>query len=383
MPIPVLLCRIDGNFGGVERHILNLAQHMDRNRFFPVIVPISNHGELERNARKLDVQTEFLPMRNRFSIGSAQTTLKQIIQKHQAGIVHTFGLRSSTLACKVSRELTIPWIVRLPNINATDYANPLRGFLSHWLNNHLIRRADALQVISPQLEGYVKQWRNPPQRVFMIPNGIDSTFYGKQPSKKCRQSLGIPENSIVIGSVGRLEPIKGYDLLLYAMSKIKRDIPASQLLIIGEGKDRHGLEQSAVQLGLQDALHLPGYVADVREALSAIDIFVCSSRSEGVPNAVLEAMATSRPIIATRVGGMESILENEKEGIVIPPDDRQALENALRDLLNHEGKRNKLGQNARNRVENEFSIESMVGNVQAMYEFVLKEKKAGSQQPGG
>jgi len=368
LPTPVLLCRIDGNFGGVERNLLSLAQGLDPNQFPPIVVTLAYPGELARLARQAGIPTEFIPMRSRLDIVRAGRRLIEIAERRGAGLVHTFGIRSNTLAAFARKRLAIPWVIRLPNINTRDYRNPARGWLSHWFNNQLIRRADALQVISPQLEAYVRSWPHPPRRIYCIPNGVDLGGYIREnQAQGVRERLRISGDAPVIGSMGRLDKIKGYDLLLHAYQKITQKIPEARLLLVGDGPERLPLAELAARLSLPHPVIFTGYTEDVKPYLAVLSLFVCSSRSEGVPHSLLEAMAMGLPIVSTRVGGIESVMEDRREGWLIPAEDVDALSSAVLELLSCPGTAQTCAQAARARVEQEFSLRRMVEQVQTMY----------------
>ena len=373
MPKTVLLCRIDGNFGGVERNLLATAQYLDKNRYRPVVVPINNQAELLQQAAKLGIQTEFLPMPSRFSIAAATDRLLDISRKYKADLIHTFGIRSNTLAYFLRKKLPIPWVVRLPNVNSTDYTNSIQGYVFRWLNNFLIRRADALQVISPQLEAYIRSWKNQPKRLYQIPNGVDTDRFYPGFITDFRKQHSIAADVPIIGSTGRLETIKGYDLLIQSFDAVLKKYPSAVLVLAGEGREYNNLLQLTKDLGIESSVIFTGYSPHVQEILSSLTIFVCSSRSEGVPNSVLEAMGMGLPVIATQVGGMESIMLDNQDGVLIPPGDINALITNILNLLDNPQRRSELGHSARFRVEIDFSVRKMAERVQAMYDEVTEQ----------
>ncbi len=373
MAAVVLMCRVDGFFGGVERHILQVAGRLDPERYCPVIVSIANHGELERIAKEKGFATDFIPMKHRWNLPSAAQSLVSIMQRRNANLVHTFGIRSNTIAYYARGSYPIPWVIRLPNINSTDYSNPVRGWISHWFNNILIRRADALQVISQPLIDYVQSWKHPPRRVYPIRNGVDVTEYRRDAVRSnVREELSIPSTSQIVGSVGRLVSVKNYEGLIRAFSRIasEKDV---HLLLVGEGPERERLQRLAQDLSLEHCVHLPGYRSDIRSYLAAMDCFVCFSHSEGVPNAVMEAMAMRLAVISTRVGGVESLLESGREGVLVPAGDKERLALTLRELLENSEKREKMAMHAEQRARKQFSLQRMVDEVQKMYDDLLVE----------
>jgi len=372
----VLLCRVDGHFGGVERFILSLLPHLDRTRYTPVVVCIANDAELARQSRALGVMTEVLPMRSRFFVSAAAQRLAQLAHKHGADLIHTFGLRSNTLAWYTRRELTLPWIIRLPNLNWTDYKNPARGWASHRFNNHLIRQADALQVISPQLQAWVQNWDDPPDKIFMIPNGVDLSKYSREQiaagNSDIRAQYDIKDFAPVIGSIGRLDPIKGYDVLIKAYAEILKTTPAARLMIVGEGKDQRRLNRLCKQLALPHPVIFTGYQQNPAELLGAMDVFVISSHSEGVPNSMLEAMAAGLPVVSTKVGAIGSVLQHDNNGLLVDPGNINVLSGNILDILNHKEKAKRLGQSAYETILNRFSVKQMAAGVQSMYDEMIK-----------
>ena len=368
----VLLCRIDGNFGGVEQTLLSIARRLDRCRYHPVIVPIANRGELLRLAEEEGIDHEWLPMANRWSIIRAGRGLAEIAERRGAVLLHTFGIRSNTLAFIARRRRSIRWVIRLPNLNWTDYASPVRGWISHRFNNGLIRQADAVQVISPPLRDFVLGWRRPPSRVFLVPNGVDLERVPGPAERECVfEQYPALRGRMVIGGVGRLESIKGFDLLLRAFVHVREKYPNALLMLVGEGSKRQALVALASELGLHDQVLFTGYTPFPMRILGIMSVYVSSSRSEGVPNSLLEAMACGTPVIATRVGGVESVLRHGVEGILIEPNCVEALADAMIHLLADRTESLRLAAAARRRVEREFSVETMVSRVQEMYDQVL------------
>ncbi|MFB3786675.1 MAG: glycosyltransferase [bacterium] len=373
-PAVVLLVRVDGNFGGVERYILNLAGNLDRRLYRPVIAPLANHGELERQAMEMGLPVEFIPMRSRLDLFPAVRRLAAAAQTWNADLIHTFGIRSNTLAGLMRRRVPLPWVVRLPNINSTDYANPVRGRFSHAFNNFWIRRADALQVISPQLESYMRGLKRPPRRVYLIPNGVDPRVYDPAMfGRPARAEWGIPDDALVIGSTGRMDPIKGFDHLLRAFHTIQGRHPTAWLLLAGAGPDEARLRQITRELGIGHRTVFTGYVDDVRPCLAAMDLFVCSSISEGVPMALLEAMAMEKTIVTTRVGGIESVLDDGTEGRFAAGSGGECLAAAIEEMITDPERSRRLGQAARRRVLRELTTGRMVEKVQTMYHEIRKE----------
>ena len=377
-PKVVLLCRVDGNFGGVERNILTLAHGFDKSRYTPVIVGLGQEGELLRQGREAGIETEFISMKSRLQTPRAAGLLAGIAHNRQADLLHTFGLRSNMIAAWIRRFHkinSIPWMIRLPNINSTDYRNPLRSWFSHGLNNALIRRADALQVISPQLKAYMESLKNRPTNIFTIFNGVDpERFDPSLFNRSIRADHKLNEDTVLLGSVGRLDSIKAYDILINAFADLKHECDNLALMLVGDGPQRPTLQKMIDDYNLQDSIFITGFKEDVRPYLAAFDIYVCSSHSEGVPMAMLEAMSMALPVVSTRVGGIESLIEEDSTGALIPAGNMDALIEAIKSFLSDRDKMQVYGNNARQSIIQKFSVQRMVQSVEQMYDDMIEKK---------
>ena len=215
------------------------------------------------------------------------------------------------------------------------------------------------------------------EKVSLIPNGIDTTLF------QCtidlinqKRKLGISIDAPIIGAVGNIKPVKGYDILLNAAADILKVIPNACFLIVG-GVDPHykecmrDLKARTVGKNLINNVYFLGERDDVERILPILDIYVLPSRSEGTSIALLEAMASGRPIIATNVGGTPDIIEDNKTGILIPPEDPSSLSEAIIKLLKNNSIAKKMGENTRIAVQKDHSVDSMVNNYINLYNEII------------
>ncbi len=179
--------------------------------------------------------------------------------------------------------------------------------------------------------------------------------------------------------VGRLEPVKGVDLVLQAATLLRSALPggapAWSLTLAGDGSQRAALEAQAHALGLADRVRFLGTRQDVANLLSSNDVLVLPSRWEGMPNVALEAMACGLPVIATAVGGTPEVVAHRETGILVPPEQPLALAQAMAVLLADASLREKMGQAGRRRVETEFSIDTAVARTEALYRELLAKPR--------
>jgi len=217
----------------------------------------------------------------------------------------------------------------------------------------------------------------PAEKVVTIYNGIDPlpfTSVSIEAARKIRNALGIRDDELVLGAIGRLEPQKGFFDLISSLAHIKAKFNSVRLLIIGEGELRDSLELQINNHNLSGTIKFTGLRNDVPEILTAIDVFVSPSLWEGLPNVVLEAMAAGKPVVATSVGGTPEVIVDGETGLVVPPRNPEALASVIIRLLKNPELRTKMGRAGKERVLKQFSILRMVTKTQQLYKELMIEK---------
>lgn len=215
-------------------------------------------------------------------------------------------------------------------------------------------------------------------RVRVVPNGVDwACFQGGRPRGEVRRDLGLPEAAPVVGLVARLEHWgKGHRELFAALAQLAPEHPCHALMV-GGGRREPEVRQLAADLGLQEVVHFLGNRRDIPDLLHALDIFVLPSHSEGVSLALLEAMAAGLPVIASAVGGLPEVVTDGENGLLIPPQDPEALARALERLLSDPAWAKKLGENARKHVKENFSLDRLGREINEIYAELVAEKFGG------
>jgi glycosyltransferase involved in cell wall biosynthesis len=204
-------------------------------------------------------------------------------------------------------------------------------------------------------------------------NGIDHRKFSRDSSQRAavRRELGLQDDEIAIGGIGRLEPQKRFDLLMRAVQQLRLMRPNLRLLIVGDGSVRAMLEQTIRDCDLAAVCRLVGHRQDVPAIHNALDLFVQSSDYEGTPNAVLEAMALETPVVATDVGGTAELVTNGVHGLIVPPGDADALAGAIAGALQDGPATRARAAAARKRVEGELSFERRRQRVEAVYDELI------------
>lgn len=289
--------------------------------------------------------------------------LVRLLRSGSVDVVHAHKFGSNLWLALLSPLVDVPVVVAHEHSWSYD-GSPLRRLA----DRELVARAATMMIaVSPadrlrmiEVEGV------PADKVVLIPNGIAAPPPGdRQPA---RRMLEIPADAQVVGTVCGLRPEKAVDATLRAVAGLTVDRPGLRLVVVGDGPERGRLEHLTADLGV-DALFLgrrPNH--EMPDLLAAMDVVVCSSRREGMPLAVLEWMAAGKAIVATRVGGIPSMLEDGKEAVLVPPEDGAALAGGIARLLDDPGERRRLGVAARRRQREQFEFERTVTRIEQLYE---------------
>jgi len=228
-----------------------------------------------------------------------------------------------------------------------------------------------------EIEDYMKLGIGRREQFIAMPSGVHLEKFRlpKSPPSEIRKQLGIPENAPVVGSVARLDPIKGGKYLVEAFALLRDLNPAPHLLLVGDGEDRAPLEARVCELGVESCAVFTGLRRDVPDLLHAMDVFVMPSLNEGYGKAIVEAMNAGRPIVATAVGGVPTLIRDGENGLLVPPADPAALAAAIRKLLlNPEFARGLAGA-ALSDAGDKFSVATMNCETERIYLELLHEKQ--------
>jgi len=235
--------------------------------------------------------------------------------------------------------------------------------------NQVFARVPArIYAVSQDLRRHMIAEGFPAGRVDVIYNGVD---VGAPPSAHRdagkKAMLGLAPTDLVVGAVGRLDPVKDLPTLLAAFRQLTTSLPNARLVLLGDGPERHRVVRLIDELKLTDVVTLTGYRRDVRDLLPALDVYVNTSVFEGVSLTILEAMAAGLPVVATHVGGTPEVVVDGSTGLLVPPRDPAGVAGAIHELLCDARKRAELGRAGRSRLEQRFSIDRMVSEYESAY----------------
>jgi glycosyltransferase involved in cell wall biosynthesis len=364
--------------GGAETLALHLAERLDPERDERILCvtrwddEVAGREPARSAVRRLDeagVRVLGIERRSRASLG-AWRKLVRFLRAEDVDVIHAHKFGSNVWAVLFGRLARVPAIVAHEHM--WNYESS--GRARHWLDRVWIARgADALIAVSEEgrrqmieLEGVR------PQDVLYIRNGVPDVGAGDP--GKLRAELGIGPGEPVIGTVAQLRPEKALEVLVEAAALLRERRPGLHVLIAGEGDERPGLEELIRARGLEGAVHLLGYRADVPNVLAALDVAVCCSDFEGGPLSVMEYMGAALPIVATDVGGLPELVRPGETGALVPPRDPRALADAAEALLDDPEQRRELGERARALRRAEYSLEVWVERMEALYDELLPSR---------
>lgn len=375
-PIRVLELRsVYGTGGGPDKTILLGAAQIDRSRFEVTVCYIRDDRDhvcaIDRRATELAL--DYVEIRERHSWDrSVWPRLRALVRERGIDIVHAHEHKTDLLALLLARTEGI-----IPMATAHGWSGlSLRERGYYVVDRRILARYPAVIAVSRQIRRTLLAcgaWRD---RVHTILNGIDADLFRRDVGmrERARAALDIPPDARVIGAIGRLEPIKRYDVLLDALCRIIGE-PRPLLLMAGDGPQRARLAARSRVLGLERQVRWLGHVGDVRGTLAACDVFVQSSDSEGVPNAVLEAMALEVPVVATRVGGTEDLARDDTHALLVARRDPDQLARAIARTFADPASTARRVIAARARVERDLSFSTRMRRVEALYETLVPRQR--------
>ncbi len=370
-PVRVLELRsVRGTGGGPAKTIVAGAAMADPCRTQVVVCYLRDARDtvFQIHARAAEAQVDYIEVLERHSYDwGIWTSLKQLVGQRQIQIVHAHDYKTDLLALLLSRSLGIR---ALATVHGWTGHSALERCCYYPLDKRLLARFPRLIAVSSEIARELRRHGADPRNITTLLNAIDHRTFRRNPHRQlhARAALGCDADDFVIGSVGRLEPQKRFDLLLDAFAVFRRDWPRARLVIAGDGSLRQALEQQRTRLGLADGCTLIGHITDVIAFHEALDLFVQSSEYEGTPNAVLEAMAMETPIVATEAGGTAELVSHGEHGRIVPIGQADALVAAMRQAVTSPEQSRAMADAARRRVENELSFESRVRRLESIYE---------------
>lgn len=357
--------------GGLERVVQLLAQGQARSGEEVHVAAVLDRGSADHpllavlTAGGVTTHPIVLPAR---AYWRERAAMRELCRRLRPGVVHTHGYRPDVVDGRVALRLGIPAVTTVHGFTGGDWKN---RFYER-LQRRAYRQFDAVVAVSrPLAERLVRDGLSP-RRVCVVPNAWQPTAPALDRAT-ARRALGVAEDGFLVGWAGRLSREKGPDVLVDAVVYLS-DLPIS-VSVVGNGPERGSLAARVQQLGLEQRVRCHGSVRDAGRLFAAFDAFVLSSRTEGTPIVLFEAMATGVPIVATRVGGVPDVV-SPAEAALVPPDDPLALAAEIRAVYCNPAAARARACRARDRLLRDFGVAPWLSRYEAIYGLVSRAAPA-------
>jgi glycosyltransferase involved in cell wall biosynthesis len=370
-PVLRLVTRL--NIGGPAHHCMVLTGGLADE--FPTVLaagrPDPGEGELvDRNVsvRYIPLERPIRPSADVRALAAARALLREV----RPAILHTHMAKAGTVG-RIAAATVRP----RPRTIHTFHGHVLDGYFRPTVRQAFVaterllaRSTDVLVAVSPQVrDDLLALGIGTPERWRVIPLGLRLEPFAAvtEPTGQLRRRLGVPADAPLVGAVGRLVAIKDLATLVGAVARL----PKVHLALIGDGEQRAALERIIASLGIEGRVHLPGWADDVAAWVADLDVVALTSRNEGTPVALIEALAAGRPVVATSVGGVPFVIRDGVSGWLVPPGDPVAVAEALAACLGDPAEAARRAEAGRAEVLARFPADRLVGDVRALYREVL------------
>ena len=367
-----------GTNGGAQEHVHSLVTRLNPECYDVRVISLS-HGSSVRRLQKAGIDVTVIDEPDdRLAVGAVAEALATFHPE----VVHNHMYRAEIIGTRAALVLGERGCQR-PAVISTVHSSRVRCVDDRDQLRQLTPLMDRLIVVSKAIERKIREEGRFGAPVSLIYNGVDLQRYNhQQPCCTLHDEYHIPEDSQIVGVVARLEAEKGHRTLVDAWPEVLAAVPNAWLLIVGEGSERDALEAEAATLGVSDRVVFTGRREDVPAVTAALDVAVLPSYREAQGLSVLEAMALSRPVVASRVGGIPEMIEDGVSGLLVPPNDCTALAAAIIRLLKDHPFADMLGRRGHDLVHDRFCIELMIDSVERLYDSAATRLRAAERVAG-
>lgn len=352
---------------GAQAHLGQLVSRLDKGGFEPEVVCLLAGGPVAEEMKARGVPVEVLGLGRLYGPRALAELVRfaRRLRERRIDVLHTYLVSANIYGTIAARMAGVPVITSRRDV----------GFSRNWrlrlLEERLINPlVDRVVAVSPAVAELTRREHGiRPGRLVTIENGVDVEAFQPDghPRDEARRELGLRDHEIAVGVIGHLSPVKGHADFLRAAAQVYAQEARTRFVLVGDGPLRPALQALAASLGLAPRVVFAGTRADMPRVLSALDVVAVPSHSEGMSNALLEAMAMALPVVATRVGGNPDVVRDGVTGRLVAPRDPEALARALSELVKDPAARQSLGRAARRHVADTMSLSGMVRGYEELY----------------
>ena len=386
----ILYCSTALSFGGEQKQMVQILSNLDRDQFKPIVCCIRQFGYVEQEIRNLADKFLCLRMRSRYNLPAAIRGLRQVIKEHDIDLIHMGIFGSEFTGLLAAMSTGVPAVALLQTtydlrarlaITSTKSATwyfkwrtlyMVHAVLARIVKVHFVALSQAIK------ESAIRHLGLPPERITVIPIGLNPEEYNEglvhqEAVQRLKDELGLDGAYPILLNVARLSPVKGQKDLIQAMPWVLERFPQAKLLIAGDGPLLSQLEQMRDQLRLQEQVLLLDRRDDIKGLLQASDLFVFGSYYEGLPGAVIEAMAAGKPVVAFDIPSLRLVVQDGRSGVLIQGRDVERFAKAIVELAEHLDVVRNMGERARQIVKKKYDIRQNIRSLEALYRQMLTQ----------
>jgi len=378
------------NMGGLERCVSHLLNRLDRKRFAPSLVCMDRNGTAQEWLKVDDVQVFEMQKPPGQAKPAFYRRLRDCFREQRFELVHSHNwgtLLETSIASVMAGGVIHVHSERGTVLGGSTARSLLRRQINRWILRGALSHCDAVLAVDDSVAGRVAKASGYRQeRIRVIPNGVPCPDCPdrQEARRQNRAALGIAPEDIVLCSLGRLVPVKGFDLLIAAVARVRDQGTRLHLILAGDGPLKESLQAQATQAGVGDQVHFVGRTTRVGEWLATSDLFINSSLSEGMSQAIVEAMAFGLPLVVTDVGGNAWLVGGgTPAGMVVPPQDVGELAGGILRVVNDPALREQFRLAGMKRAETQFGLQPMIDQYEELYERLARasgERRSAMEQ---
>ena len=362
-----------GGMYGAEAVILNMSRTLNESSHSSVLGVFSNSAnpnlQLHEAAAKEGIESHLISCDGQID-RTVTTSIRELVARTGADIVHAHGYKADIYVYFALRTSATPFVSTCHNWIDSDLFVSLYGRFDRLI----LRNYAAVVAVSKDVKQRLLKSGVRKDAIHMIRNGIDLRPYDNAPPSLRDGSS--PNDPPIVGFIGRLSSEKGPDIFLRAAAQVLAEVPATKFVVVGDGPDRDKLESLIDELRIRESVSMLGRRNDMPSVYASLDIMVSSSRTEGLPMAILEGMASSLPLVATPVGEVPTLVRDGHTGVLIPSENVDSLASEVVKLLRNPAQQKRLGVAGRKLIQDEFSAARMTDNYLRVYQEAASRRKA-------
>jgi len=355
--------------GGTETHLAYLVKNLNKKKFNSMVVVFDfKENSLAKEIQESGTPVIHVPVLRYYTFNALikAFVLSRLIKKYKIDLVQTFHFKSDFYGALIAKLSGVEHII--------SSKRDTGAFKSKWhffLNRRVKKLFQGVIAVSDAVVDEVARTEYIPRhKITTIYNGVNIYKFAEPDEHdrvKVRESLGLNKSDFIVGTVAWFRPEKNYDVFFEAIEKVSKSIKELKAVVVGGGQQLEYYKEYIKNIGLSDQVLFSGPTDDVVRYLKTLDVACLVPKNEGFSNSILEKMAMGLPLIVTDVGGNAEAVIDGFNGLVIPPDNSDALSTAIMDLYQHPEKRKTMGQQSRQRVEEHFTIAQMIQQHEAYY----------------